>query len=855
MKKNRKRQPTAFFSGVSQLELNKGTRTFMADEIPTPAQTPPTQTPTVTPEPVVPAAAQADEQDEAPTPQIKRSWWHRTTTNALHKTMRFACRHILGTRISGTENFKGLEGKPTLIIANHVSFADGLFLGAALPLDAAFAIDTGIHKKIMNHWMVKYNPLVKFVLNRIDFHPMDTTKPQAIRELTKLAKAGKPVMIFPEGRLTATGTLMQVFGGSAIVASKAKANIVPVYTDGLNFLDFGTTRLKNYPKRLIPKTSVTVLPPVKIDIPEGLTGKQRRKEADKQLEKIVQEMPVHAVDPKQSLIDALHDAAYNFGHKYDIIDDPEGEPLKYGKLLIGAYALGDKIAKLTTKGENVGFLLPNSKGAAVTFWGMQAYGRVPTMLNAKAEKTDMVSYTQTASLKTIVTSRRFVQMAKLEEKIAALSEKTKIVYLEDIKPQIGIFSKIKALLHAKDLLPRPKDAPKGGDPACIIFTSGSEGPPKGVVLSSTNLLSNAAQVHAITPLTPSDKAFNCMPIFHSFGLAGGMILPNLKGIRSFQYPNPLDGKNIPKLVYFYDTTIMFGTDTFLNLYARNATDKDFGSLRMVFAGAERLQDETYEMYVDRFNVRVNNTYGLSEAAPAVAMNVPGAHKRGTVGKVLPGIETRLEPVPDMPDSYHLYIKGPNVMLGYLKYDNPGVLQPPKDGWHDTGDIVSMTKEGFMKLTGRAKRFAKIGGEMVSLDSVEEIAEAASKNPEAAHATVLRQDAGGDSIVMFTTDPAIKRNVMAKAAQETGRSILGLPKDADIHVIPAMPLLPTGKTDYVSLKKTLAQMEATANDNKKPAGAMAAEFTKAANDDSVAPANEPKPAAPEQKPPAPKAPGM
>ncbi len=804
-----------------------------------------------------PEAANDDDADETPLAPIKRSWWHRTTTKALHSTLRFTFKHVFGTRFAGAENFKGLEGKPTLIIANHVSFVDGFFLGAALPLDAAFAIDTGIHKKLMNSPLVKYNPLARFVLNRIDFHPMDTTKPQAIRELTRLAKAGKPVMIFPEGRLTSTGTLMQVFGGSAIVADHAKANIVPVYTDGLNFLGFGATRLKSYPKRLIPRMTVTVLPPQKIEIPKGLAGKARRKEADAQLEKIVQEMPVHAVNKDRTLIDALHDAAHNFGHKYDIIDDPEGEPLKYGKLLIGAYALGDKLAKLTSKGENVGFLLPNSKGAAVTFWGLQAYGRVPTMLNAKAEKADMLSYTTTASLKTIVTSRRFVQLAKLEDKIKALSETTKIVYLEDIKPQIGFFSKIKALLHARDWLPRPKDAAKGGDPACIIFTSGSEGPPKGVVLSSTNLLSNAAQAHAITPLTPNDKVFNCMPIFHSFGLAGGMILPNLKGIRSYQYPNPLDGKNIPKLVYFYDTTIMFGTDTFLNLYARNATDKDFASLRMVFAGAERLKDETYDMYVDRFNVRVNNAYGLSEAAPAVAMNVPGAHKRGTVGKVLPGIEIRLEEVPDMQGSYHLYIKGPNVMLGYLKHDNPGVIQKPQDGWHDTGDIVSMTPEGFMKLTGRAKRFAKIGGEMVSLDAVEEIARAASLKPEAMHATVLKQDPkDGDTIVLFTTDEKLKRELLAKAAQDTGRSVLGLPKNPDIHVVPAMPLLPTGKTDYVSLKKTLAQMESVANDNAKPAGAMAAEFTQAVkpvpvNDNPVQPVEQ-KPA---DKPAAPKTPGL
>ncbi|MEZ0259653.1 MAG: AMP-binding protein [Alphaproteobacteria bacterium] len=802
-----------------------------------------------------------EEKEDKPLTLAKKPWHSRMLDKAVHSTLRTVLKTVWGAKISGTENFKGLEGKPTLIIANHVSFVDGFLLGAALPVSPAFAIDTGMYNKLQNHPLVKLPiPFTKWkiptpfqlLLNRIDFHPMDTTKPQAIRELTRLAKAGKPVMIFPEGKLTTTGTIMQIFGGSASVAANADATIVPIYMEGLNFLPLGATRLKSYPRKFFPKLAVTVLPPTKLDIPEGLSGKQRRKLCDDQLEKIMLDMPVKAVDKHDNLMEGLHTAARNFGMKREILDDPEGDPINYRTLLTGAYALGGKIADFTKKGENVGFLLPNSKGAAVTFWGMQAFGRVPTMLNAKAEKTDMLSYTQTASLKTIVTSRRFVQMAKLEEKIAALEEKCKVVYLEDVKPKIGLGSKLVALGRAHGLLPRPKDAGTGDDPAAIIFTSGSEGPPKGVVLTSSNLLANVAQVHAVTPITPDDKVFNCMPIFHSFGLSGGMVLPALKGVRSFQYPNPLDGKNIPKLVYFYDTTIMFGTDTFLNLYARNAKDKDFSGLRMVFAGAERLQDSTYDTWVDRFNVRVNNAYGLSEAAPGVAMNVPGAHKRGTVGKILPGIETRMEPVPDMEGSYRLFIKGPNVMKGYLKHDNPGVIQPPPDGWHDTGDIVSMTPEGFVQLTGRAKRFAKIGGEMVSLDAVETIATAASLKPDAAHAVILRQDKDGDAIVLFTTDPALKREALNKAAQETGRSVLGLPKNPDIHVLTELPKLPTGKTDYVMLKKTLAQMEEKAKAPKPAASATVEGFNTSAK---PAPANDDK-AAPviEQKPPVPKVPG-
>ncbi|MBI1215570.1 MAG: AMP-binding protein [Alphaproteobacteria bacterium] len=745
------------------------------------------------------AAAEPKKETKRETPALpRRSWIGRQFNKGMRATLRLGFRVFYGNEITGQENFKGTEGKPLLIVANHTSFLDGLLLAAALPVEPAFAIDTGQYEAFTK------NPITRFFMNRVDFYPMDTTRPQAIRELSRLAQAGKPVMIFPEGRLTTTGTLMQIFDGAATVADTAKAKIISVYMNGLNHLPFGTTRLKNYPKKLFPKLSTTIMPPVELDLPDDVTGKARRKMRHDQLEKIMHDLPVNALDPKRSLIDALHDAADNFGRKYDILDDAEGAPLNYGTVLTGAYTLGGKLAKETTKGENVGFLLPNSKGAAVAFWGLQAYGRVPTMLNAKAESKDMMSYTETASLKTVVTSRRFVKMAKLEDKIEELSKKCKIVYLEDVKKKIGFFSKIKAVMQSRGWLPRPKDKPEGKDPAAIIFTSGSEGPPKGVVLSGSNLLANVAQVHAVTPYTPNDRIFNAMPIFHSFGLTGGMVMPMVKGLRSFQYPTPLDGKIIPKLVYFYDTTIMFGTDTFLNLYARNASDKDLAPLRMVFAGAERLSDETYDTYVERFGVRPNQAYGLSEAAPGVAMNVPGAHKRGTVGKFLPGIETKLEPVPDMENSYRLSIKGPNIMLGYLKNDNPGVIQAPPDGWHDTGDIVNVSEDGYVKLTGRAKRFAKIGGEMVSLDAVENVANAASLKKDVANATVLKQDAEkGDSIALFTTDPDLKREQLAKAAQETGRSVLGLPKNPDIHVLKDMPKLPTGKTDYVSLKKMLA----------------------------------------------------
>ena len=711
---------------------------------------------------------------------------------------------MYGVKIRGAENFKGLEGKPTLIVANHVSNMDGFLMSAMLPVIPAFAVQAAAFH---NRWMK--NPFTRFLFNRMDMFPVDPANPHSIRSMTKLAQSGKPVAIFPEGRLTRTeGTIMQVFEGGAAVADNADAYIVPVHLDGFEFLPYGDPQTRNHPRRWFPRLTVTAMEPRKLDIPEGLSRRERKLVRHERLKQIMHELPLSAVKDTDTLIEMLHKTARNYGLDRQILDDHEEQGVDYKTMLTGAYALGAKLKKVTAKGENVGFLLPNSRGAVVTFWGLQAYGRVPAMLNPKAGVSTMLSCTETACLKSVVTSKRFVEMGKLEEEIKALEEKgLNIVYLEDLEEKIGLLGKLKALMQAKGILGRYKERGTGTDPAVVLFTSGSEGVPKGVVLSSKNLLSNIAQVRAVTPFTHEDRVFNAMPLFHAFGLSGGMILPALSGVRSFQYPTPLDAKNIPKAVYMHDATIMFGTDTFLNLYARNADNFDFSRLKMIFAGAERLKSETYETYFERFGVKLYQGYGMTETSPVAAMNVPSASRKDTVGKFLPGMEIRLEDVPGVKKGKHLYVKGPNVMLGYLKNDNPGVVQAPENGWHDTGDIVAIDNKGYVSIVGRAKRFAKIGGEMVALDAVEAIAKAASPDAQFAHAVILRQDPDkGDSLIVYTTDPDLKREHLTKAAQDTGKSVLGLPKDADIHVVEELPLLATGKTDYPALSRLLETQE-------------------------------------------------
>jgi len=333
----------------------------------------------------------------------------------------------------------------------------------------------------------------------------------------------------------------------------------------------------------------------------------------------------------------------------------------------------------------------------------------------------------------------------------------------------------------------------------ILYTSGSEGSPKGVVLSHRNILSNCNQVASRIDFGPQDRVLNVLPMFHSFGLTGGTLLPILSGIKTFYYPSPLHYRIVPELIYDTDSTIMFGTDTFLSAYARCANPYDMHSIRYIFAGAEKLRDETRRTYADKYGVRVFEGYGATEMSPVISINTPMQNQPGTVGRLLPGIRHKLTPVPGIDDGGLLWTKGPNVMMGYLKADLPGVIQAPEDGWYDTGDIVSFDEKGYVSIRGRQKRFAKIGGEMVSLTAVETAV--AICWPESQHAAVTLLDARkGEQIVLLTTHNDAQRDELMKHFQASKIGELGLPKR--FVFVQAIPTLGTGKTDY-QRAKTLA----------------------------------------------------
>ena len=471
-------------------------------------------------------------------------------------------------------------------------------------------------------------------------------------------------------------------------------------------------------------------------------------------------------------------------------------------MVTGCHVLGRKIAGFTQPGEKVGLLLANAVATAVTFFALQAVGRVPAMLNFTAGLANMRAACTAAEVKTVLTSRAFIERGNLEDVAEGLAEQVELVYLEDLRDRIGLMDKLLGALAAR--LSGVVEGMRGGspdDPAVGLFTSGSEGTPKGVVLSHKNLLANRYQLTARVDFNSSDVVFNTLPVFHSFGLNGGMLVPLMSGVKIFMYPSPLHYRIVPELVYDTNATIMFGTDTFLSGYSRVAHPYDFYSVRYVFAGAEKVKDATRKAWMDNFGVRILEGYGATETAPVLATNTPMHFRVGTVGRLLPGIDHRLEDVPGIDEGSKLVVRGPNVMLGYLRAENPGVLEPTEDGWYDTGDIVDVDPEGYVTILGRAKRFAKIGGEMVSLGAVE--AQVNELWPGFMHAVVAIDDERkGEQLVLLTDCAEAEREALSADARERGIPGLMLPRT--IVIRDAIPVLGTGKVDYVGVKAVVEE---------------------------------------------------
>lgn len=711
-------------------------------------------------------------------------------SSSFKALLRTILRLIYRVEINGAEHLQQMD-KRSLVVSNHTSFIDAILLYAFLPVKTTFAINT----YVANSWIGRLASQV------CELFPMNPANPLSIRSLIRRVQQGGCVVIFPEGRITVTGSLMKVYPGPGLVADKSKATVLPICIEGAQYTPF--SRLRGTMKlRWLPKITLNVQAPRSLYIDPELRGRKRRNQAGRLLSGLMSEMMFETSKRDQTLTGKLLEARKVHGGKHIVVEDINRLPLSYNSLITKSLVLGKQLVKYTDKNETVGVLLPGTIAAAATFWGLQMTGRTPAMLNFTVGAQGMISACETALLKRVITSRKFIEQAKLTETINTLSTKVEIIYLEDVASKISLLAKLSGLFISRfDSLINFHSRRKPHDRAVILFTSGSEGTPKGVVLSHNNLLSNIQQLQSRIDFKRNDIALNALPLFHSFGLTAGMIMPLTSGVKVFFYPSPLHYRVVPELAYDINATILFGTNTFLKGYARFADAYDFYSLRYVFAGAEKLQTEVRDIWQNKFGVRIFEGYGATEASPVIAGNNPMDNRPGTVGRLMPGIDYRLQSIPGMDEGQRLQVRGPNIMQGYLLHDNPGVLLPPETelgkGWYDTGDIVTIDAEGFISICGRAKRFAKIAGEMVSLTSVEALA--SKVWPDALHAAIaIADDRKGEQIVLLTDAKNAQRIELLTQAKNDGIAEIGIPKQ--LKVINKIPVLGTGKIDYVTIEK-------------------------------------------------------
>ncbi len=679
-------------------------------------------------------------------------------------------------------------GERVLIVANHTSFIDAMLLALFLPTNISFAV----HSRYYKQWWMQ--PIKKV----IPLFAVDHSDPMAMKSLIKHVKAGNKVVIFPEGRITATGSLMKIYPGPGMVADKAGATILPIRIDGAQFTPF--SRLKGQVRlRWFPRIRLSILTPQTMQFDAQMSGRQRRQKAGEILADIMQNMVFSTSPYQHRLWDNLLDAALIHGKNHVILEDIERSPISYANLFTRCCVLKQLLPDSIQQGDRVGVLLPNMNSCVVTLFALQAKAAVPAMLNYTMGSKAMIAALESATIGTVLTSRRFVEAANLADLMDAMQGFTKVVYLEDLREKLTLSHKIKGWLQAKfpylGILPAIAHV-QANDAAIVLFTSGSEGTPKGVVLSHQNILANVEQISATIALNTNDVCLNALPMFHSFGLTAGTILPLMRGIKTFLYPSPLHYKVIPEVAYDINATMLFGTNVFLAAYAKHAHPYDFYSMRYVVAGAEKLQEETRQMWMHKFGIRILEGYGTTETSPVLACNSPMHFKEGTVGRLLPNIEYQLKPVEGIAEGGRLLVRGANVMKGYLLHDQPGVLQPPHDGWYDTGDIVRLDEDGFVYIQGRAKRFAKIAGEMVSLTAVEAMAKQCWADFE--HVALAFPDAHkGEQLVLLTTMKNAPRKELLHYAKEHGMHELQVPRT--FLYITDIPLMGTGKVDYPTAK--------------------------------------------------------
>ena len=699
---------------------------------------------------------------------------------------------LFGVKIEGLTNLEK-AGKRALIVANHTSFMDVLLISAFIDKQIVFTISEQKMSKLV----------VKFMTSLVEVKPLDARSPLAVKTMVEELRQDKLCMIFPQGLVDGGNSRMKIYEGAAMMAVMSDAPILPIQIKGACYTFFSRVIGKRCERRWFPKISLNILPPVSFDYPDDMPNREKREKSSSKLYDLITNMAFETYDLNRTTFEAVSDCMKMRGRLFPVLEDTARQPVKFMMMFLKAFVLGRLIRKAAPQDKIMGVMIPTSNTCALTVVGLHAMGKVPAMINFTSGVKAIVATCKTVGIETVITAHKVVSLAKLEPVVEALEKAdVRLLYLEDLKPSLTTWDKLMGIWGAiapKRVYRRMKKKMNitPDDPAVVLFTSGSEGLPKAVFLTHRNILSNCLQVWSRFDVNKQDVLLNCLPMFHSFGLTIGLFLPLLYGLKTFLYPTPLHYRIIPEIAASCKATIFFSTDTFLSGYARCANPYDFNTLRIVAGGAEKIKDETRKVWQEKFGVRLFEGYGATECSPIISVNTFLHQKNGSVGRLVPGIEYKLVPVEGITEGGELWLKGPNVMKGYMRHSDPLKLDPPKDGWYDTGDIVDVDEDGFIFIKGRCKRFAKIGGEMVSLLAVEQVI--AKEFPEAISGAVnIPDDKKGEQIVLITTDKTITKERLIELFKRVGMTELGLPSAIITTAEP--PLLGTGKFDYVTAKE-------------------------------------------------------
>lgn len=687
--------------------------------------------------------------------------------------------------IIGQENFDKCKGG-TLIIANHTSLIDGLILSVVFGEKLSFAINTDVTKKF---W-------VKPFLKMIKYFPVDNTNVMVVKSIVDEIKKGHIVVIFPEGRITTTGGLMKVYPGPAVIADKSNADILPICIEGVQYSDFSYFGAKTKSKRQ-RKIKLTILSPRKLDVNQSLSDTRRRNIAMTKLYDIMCEMKFAGNFSNKTIFESMIDSLSLVGRRKEILDDINRNPITLGSFFGAVFAFTHKLSKQTKDKEFVGIIASNTKSTLEIFFALSTLNRVPAMINYTDTIENILFNIKNVGIKTIYTTKFFIRVSKLENLIDTLkSNNINIIYVEDIKNSFTIFNKMSAFI--KSFFPRTyyKNICSNFDensPAVILFTSASKGRCKSIVLTHRNIQASRAQLSSVMDFGILDSFFNAMPIFSSLGLVAGTLLPLLRGIKVFQYHSPLHYKMVSELVYDTNSTVLLGTDTFLNGYAQNAHHYDFYAIRYVIAGIEKLKGETIKIWEDNFGKRIFEAYGTTETSSTISINTPMYFKEYSVGRFLPAVECKLESTTAFIGAGHLLVKGPNITNLYIENEKL-ISKNVEEEWFDTGDIVEVDNDKFIFMKGKSKRFTKVDGESVSLTELEFNISNIWKDSKHALLSILVD--GKKEIVMFTTKKDALLKDLQDEVQKQNLENFVLPNK--IVVVEKIPIMGTGATDYAKL---------------------------------------------------------